>query len=205
MADYKAITTEGWRVSLPFRTLTSKTVYTLDVDNYDSEIESLTKEQNETLAKLGYELSDREYLIRFGKNDYYEVTTIDEAIQTLALKDGCDLVEFEDGNIGFVGYYNGFNENYFEVINTASYSEHTEVWKNHIIVYDNDLYWLYIIKNESEVESAVDLIEWSISAWYNTDDYPEYEDSCIGDIIDEQLDDKCIEYTYKDIQEGSKL
>lgn len=192
---YKATAT----VSKPFRILTAKSVYTLDADNYDSEIESLSTEQNETLEQLGYELAGRDYLIRFGKNDDYEVTTIDEAIQCLALKDGCDLVEFENGNIGFVSYCNSFRENYFEVINTAHNSEHTEVWSNHIVAFEDDLCWLYIIKDESKTAQAVDLIEQAIDMWYNTEEFPEYESSCIGDIIDEQLDNAGIEYRYIDI------
>lgn len=198
MADYKAITTEGWRVSLPFRVITSKALYDIEyTENWDKDIEAFTNEQNSILEKMGYEFS-RDYLIRFGK-DEYEITDIDSAIQMLALKDGCDLVEFENGNIGFVGYYHGFNENYFEVINTAHSSEHTEVWKNHIVAFEDDLCWLYIIENESEVESAVDLIEQAIDMWYNTEDYPEYEDSCIGDIIDDLLIDHQIKFTYKSI------
>lgn len=197
---YTAIDIEGWKVSNPFRILTSKSVYDIeDTDNYDTEIEKLSEEQNALLSKLGYEYCDREYLVKFGRIDDYEVISIDEAIQRLAIKDGVDLVEFENGNIGFVAYYHGFNENYFEVINTEHYSGHTEVWKNHIVAYEDGLYWLYIIENESEVESAVDLIEWSIGAWYNTEEYPDYEQLCIGDVIEEQLEDKCIKYKYIDI------
>lgn len=87
-------------------------------------------------------------------------------------------------------------------MNIAAYeraSAHCWVSKNLIYVYEDELEWLYIIENESEVESAVDLIEWSISAWYNPTEYPEYEQICIGDVIDEQLEDKLINYTKGDI------
>lgn len=33
-------------------------------------------------------------------------TTINDAIERLAIKDGADLVRFSNGNIGFVSYYN---------------------------------------------------------------------------------------------------
>ena len=46
-------------------------------------------------------------MIQYGKGEI-RLDTIYDALQSLALKDGADLVEFEDGNIGYIGYYNGF-------------------------------------------------------------------------------------------------
>ena len=40
---------------------------------------------------------------------------IDNAIEHLASKDGVDMVQFSNGNYGFVAYYNG-KVNGFEVI-----------------------------------------------------------------------------------------
>ena len=40
---------------------------------------------------------------------------IDDAIQCLAIKDGVDMVQFSNGNYGFVAYYSG-DTNGFEVI-----------------------------------------------------------------------------------------
>lgn len=197
MADYKAITTEGWRVSLPFRVLTSKSVLDIkDTEAYNEDLENLYNEQMEIIERLGYDYY-LDYITIFGRRDTEGFYSMDEAVQMLALKEGADLVEFENGYIGYVGYYHGFNENYCYFINAEQISEHCMLSnKNEVYVFDDDLAWLYIIKNESEVESAVDLIEWSISAWYNCEEYPEYESVCIGDVIDEQLDDKCIEYKY---------
>jgi len=39
----------------------------------------------------------------------------DDAIQHLAIKDGYDLIQFENGNYGYVAYYNGI-ENGFEIL-----------------------------------------------------------------------------------------
>lgn len=53
-------------------------------------------------------------------NEMYEYASkkeIDEYIQYLAIKDGLDLVRFENGNLGFIAYYNG-HENGFEIIQT---------------------------------------------------------------------------------------
>ena len=51
----------------------------------------------------------------FGSDIYRSVPDIDEAIQYLNIKEGYDMVQFDNGNIGFVAYYDGV-ENGFEVI-----------------------------------------------------------------------------------------
>ena len=33
-----------------------------------------------------------------------------ESIEALAIKDGIDLIKFENGNLGFVAYYNGHKD-----------------------------------------------------------------------------------------------
>lgn len=48
-------------------------------------------------------------------HDCTRIMDIDEAVQCLAIKDGVDLVQFENSNYGFVAYYNGV-ENGFEII-----------------------------------------------------------------------------------------
>ena len=51
-------------------------------------------------------------------NESYEPSdtdSINDIIEGLAVKDGANLVRFESGNVGFVGYYNG-KENGFELI-----------------------------------------------------------------------------------------
>lgn len=47
--------------------------------------------------------------------EYKIVSSIDEAIEYLNMKDGADLVQFCNGNYGFVAYYNG-KEDAFEII-----------------------------------------------------------------------------------------
>lgn len=93
--------------------LTNKALYDMDSENLDE----LWTAQNSMLEKLGYEM-DETYVIRFGQQKKSYLTTIYDAIECLALKDGCDLVKFSDGKIGFVGYYNGFSlaENCFRIL-----------------------------------------------------------------------------------------
>lgn len=100
--------------------LTTKSLYEMDTD----ELSALWNEQNCVLEKMGYDLHS-EYIIKFGQQKHAHLLTIDEAIQCLALKDGCDLVKFENGNIGFVGYYNGFSldENHFEILRLPTHED----------------------------------------------------------------------------------
>lgn len=42
-----------------------------------------------------------------------------DACQYMALKEGADLVKFDTGNIGFVGYY-GSHQDYLEVVTDAA-------------------------------------------------------------------------------------
>lgn len=92
-----------------YEIITKKSVYGNNVDLYE--------EQGSKLDKMGYKL-DEEYTIHFFESKYFsdceEVCTINDAIESLAIKDGADLVRWENGNIGFVAYYNG-NKNGFEI------------------------------------------------------------------------------------------
>lgn len=82
--------------------------------------EDLYEEQEAKLSKLGYEDDGTTlYVIHFF-NTYFsdnrvDTATIYDATQELAIKDGADLVEFNNGNIGFVSYYNG-HVDAFEII-----------------------------------------------------------------------------------------
>lgn len=38
-----------------------------------------------------------------------------DIINTLAIKEGCNMVQYENGNYGFIGYYNG-HEDYIEIM-----------------------------------------------------------------------------------------
>ena len=61
----------------------------------------------------------KEVLIHFFESDFHNDRTIwitvHEAIDALAIKDLCDLVQFDNGNYGFVATY-GEIQNGFEII-----------------------------------------------------------------------------------------
>lgn len=93
--------------------------YTIITKNkvYESEPEEIVEEQYEKREVLG--LNGNSYLCHFFNsgffNEHYEAWSIDEAIQHLAIKDGVDMVQFENGNYGFIAYYNG-ERNGFEIV-----------------------------------------------------------------------------------------
>lgn len=99
-----------------YKIATVNNVYSIE----DSDIarEKLIKEQNIILKENGYEF-DKSYLIHFFdsvfRNDFTGSMNIDYAIECLAIKDGVDVVQYENGNYGFVAYYNG-HENGFEIL-----------------------------------------------------------------------------------------
>lgn len=84
---------------------------------YESEPEKIVEEQEEKRKLLG--LDGDHYVCHFFdspySNDFTEETSIENAIQRLAIKDGYDMVQFQNGNYGFVAYYNGI-VNGFEII-----------------------------------------------------------------------------------------
>lgn len=92
--------------------------------------EQLWKEQTEFLAK---EIKTKNVILHFIEDtaflddayEYVATTEIEDMIQYLAIKDGVDLVRFENGNLGYVAYYNGY-ENAFEIIPTEMTAEEFE-------------------------------------------------------------------------------
>ena len=84
---------------------------------YESEPEKIVEEQEEKRKLLG--LDGDHYVCHFFDSPYFndstEETSIEDAIQRLAIKDGYDMVQFQNGNYGFVAYYNGI-VNGFEII-----------------------------------------------------------------------------------------
>ena len=86
----------------------------------ETDSETLYDEQTEWLRKLGYEkewkteVSYHHFNSVFS-DDYVTIDTIYDAIDALAIKDGVDLVRFENGNEGFVAYYNGYKDA-FEIL-----------------------------------------------------------------------------------------
>lgn len=88
------------------------------VSNCCDDPEKIIAEQEEKRKVFGL-VDDEQYLCHFfeskfsnGRIAYY---TIDDAIQYLAIKDGFDIVQFSNGNLGFVAYYDGV-PNGFEII-----------------------------------------------------------------------------------------
>ena len=78
----------------------------------------LVEEQYRILKEKGYDLNKFYYLHFYDSYYTNEATVsmeIEDAVQLLAIKDGYDLVEFENGRIGFVAYYN-LNKNGFEIL-----------------------------------------------------------------------------------------
>ena len=105
-----------------FIILTGKSVLDIPYENEEqneNELSALVEEQSEILEKAGINFNGN-YTIQFYDShfthDHIIETDIDNAIQNLAIKDGYDLVQFENGSYGFVAYYNGI-ENGFKILN----------------------------------------------------------------------------------------
>ena len=194
---YQKIETEGWKVSNAFRVITSKSIYDIcDDDEEGSKLQALVDEQDEILKSRGFGRNNG-YSELLKSSEGYGYNDIDEALQCLALKDGADLVEFESGNLGYVGYYHGFDENWFEIIPTTRISEHCDkIDDRTFAVYDDGLTWVFEVA-EADLNKAVELAEFATNAWWDTDKYPEYEYMCCGDVITEQFDKNGINYTEK--------
>jgi hypothetical protein len=92
--------------------------------------EQLWKEQ---MGFLEMEIETKNVILHFIEDtaflddayEYVAATEIEDMIQYLAIKDGVDLVRFENGNLGYVAYYNGY-ENAFEIIPTEMTEEEFE-------------------------------------------------------------------------------
>lgn len=104
-----------------FIILTGVSVMDITYENeeqHEHDCLELMFEQNNILTLNGIYF-DKCYNIHIFDSPYTTELTmfdgIEEASQYLAIKDGCDLVRFENGNIGFVAYYNG-HKNGFEII-----------------------------------------------------------------------------------------
>ena len=93
--------------------------YTIITRNrvYESEPEDIVREQEEKRNILG--LNNGNCICHFFDSAWFDEEIIemdiDDAIQCLAIKDGVDMVQFSNGNYGFVAYYSG-ETNGFEVI-----------------------------------------------------------------------------------------
>ena len=61
---------------------------------------------------LSHGISDKEDIVIRRKDGEIECNCVYDAIQGMSIKEGVDIVEFENGKIGFVAYY-GTYEDYF--------------------------------------------------------------------------------------------
>lgn len=111
-----------------FKVLTEKSIMDIPYVNEaqrETDVGLLAEEQDNilTLNGIGFYKS---YEVHFFDSRYNDECTIkidiDDAIQHLAIKDGVDLVRFENGNIGFVAYCNGV-ENGFEILGDENKDE----------------------------------------------------------------------------------
>ena len=88
---------------------------------YEAETEEIYAEQEEKCKVLGIDTGyfAKETLIHYFDSPFMDEATqydtVYDALQTIAIKDGVDLVQFESGNYGFVAYYNGI-KNGFEIL-----------------------------------------------------------------------------------------
>ena len=107
-----------------FIILTSKSILDIPYENdsqHEHDVLLLVDEQYNILKSNGIGFSKCYKLHFFDTpytSDHTTVMEIDEAIQCLAIKDGYDVAEFKNGNIGFVAYYSGV-ENGFEILGEA--------------------------------------------------------------------------------------
>lgn len=89
---------------------------------YETALDDLYEEQKTKCAELGIDTSFEGKKVKihifdtpFGDECITEMNIYD-AIEGLAIKDGVDLVQYENGNYGFVSYYN-MKKDAFEILN----------------------------------------------------------------------------------------
>ena len=111
-----------------YKVLTSKSILAindecdnLSDDEFYSLFDSFGSEQFKTIEKNLPTFDLERLVVHFFDSPYtsdsYEKTSFEDAVQMLAIKEGYDVVRFENGNYGVVAYYGG-KENAFEIIDT---------------------------------------------------------------------------------------
>lgn len=109
-----------------YKILNTVSVMDIPEDIYETEIERHNEETDDILTENGIVMTgayaNTRYKCEFWENKRSETetrtVTIYDAIEMLALKEGADVVEYENGNIGIVGYYNAW-ENGFIILGEA--------------------------------------------------------------------------------------
>lgn len=105
---------------IPYTILGTPLYEFLDTEPTETDYFARISEQDAILKEHGLSRINRtEYLCLFFDSVFFDeqITEfcIDEAIEALAIKDGVDIVRFDNGNIGFIAYYNG-HKNGFEIL-----------------------------------------------------------------------------------------
>lgn len=97
-----------------YTVLTSRSVLEIPYENAE-QLQILSSEQYELVNKLcPSEYYKATFLESYFFHEHIRKGTLNYLIQCLAVKDGVDLVQFENGKIGYVAYYSG-HENGFEL------------------------------------------------------------------------------------------
>jgi hypothetical protein len=113
-----------------YKLLTSKSI--LDIQNEISELD--TDIQESTLDNFWNEqtnlIEGEHFAVHFLADKHFQderytlSSDILETVECLAIKDGIDIVQFENGNMGFVAYYNGHKNSFeFKAINEEVYEK----------------------------------------------------------------------------------
>jgi hypothetical protein len=101
-----------------YTVLTSRSVLDISYESawqFQRDIYDLSNEQDELVDKLcPSEYYKATFLESYFCNEHIRKGTLSHMIQCLAAKDGVDLVRFENGKLGYIGYYNG-HEHGFEL------------------------------------------------------------------------------------------
>lgn len=115
---------------MKYTVLNKMSVMDIPENIYETEIERHNEETDDILSENGIVMTgayaNTRYACEFWESKRSEtetrVVTIYDAIEMLALKEGTDVVEYEDGNIGIVGYCNRW-ENGFKILGEVVESE----------------------------------------------------------------------------------
>ena len=160
------------KYSLPnYKVLTNVSV----IDMEDEPSGEFFAEQDNVLKTMGI-TNDWQvtYLVHFFNSSFFDESVafmdIADAIECLAIKEGADVVQFENGNIGFVAYY-GNEVNGFEVISTNTVKAVTECLNVPCDIYEFDSGsqdCIVVNADAFELDEYADKVV--KDAWVNTND-----------------------------------
>ena len=131
---------------------------TLSEDEFLEKLDKHVEEQNAVLLKNGINNDNSTcYVIHVFESNFSEdficSNTIDDAVQAMAIKEGVDLVQFENGNFGYVSYYT-HSIDAFEIIGEGGLLEDEYGDDYDVILSDNgDVYFLVVDGKKYPVES----------------------------------------------------